>query len=112
MAKEARGKKKTLQKLIETMPERMHAVKAVQQNIRVCDPFILVATFFFGQAVYDPNYSKLAETSVEQNNFFQIKHSLVLHTGSFATLHAIAAKLYWLLAGQDNSLIYKNVKHK
>lgn len=38
--------------------------------------------------------------------FFQIKHSLVLHTGSFATLHAIAAKLYWLLAGQDNSLIY------
>lgn len=65
MAKEARGKKKTLQKLIETMPERMHAVKAIQQNIRVCDPFILVATFFFGQAVYDPNYSKLAETSVE-----------------------------------------------
>lgn len=49
---------------------------------------------------------------LNRTNFFQIKHSLVLHTGSFATLHAIAAKLYWLLAGQDNSLIYKNVKHK
>lgn len=106
MAKEARGKKKTLQKLIETMPERMHAVKAVQQNIRVCDPFILVATFFLVRQCMTQITQNWLKHLLNRTIFFQIKHSLVLHTGSFATLHAIAAKLYWLLAGQDNSLIY------
>lgn len=43
----------------------MHAVKAVQQNIRVCDLFYFGGDFFFGQALYDTNYSKLAETSFE-----------------------------------------------